>query len=102
MRWASYSVLVVALMATACTVEYRYGHGTPHEVYRGGDPYYEDQYCPYYENAPYATAPNSCHASQYKDCCLWEVEERYNRTCQEYWCYFYEDCTWYYERILCE
>jgi hypothetical protein len=75
------------------------------EVY-SGDEYEDDSYyseeCPYYENAPYSHDPDSCSTNQYADCCLWDVEDRYDRVCHEYWCYKYDECVWEYERIICE
>jgi len=75
----------------------------PHSHAEDGCPEYENiRAFNGYENPPYQYDPDSCSTNQYADCCLWEVEDRYDRTCQEYWCYQYDECVWEYQRIICE
>jgi len=97
-RIALFVTVVASCLLSGCIIEVV---GSSRHSQHSGDHPYDENSCPYYENAPYSYDPDSCETSPHRDCCLWEVEERYGRTCQEYWCYSYEDCYWYYERILC-
>ena len=97
-------------MLMACVFEVRSSDGHYDHTY--SDEYnYDEEYCPEedgirafygYDHPPYQYDPTSCSTNQYADCCLWQVEDRYDRVCHEYWCYKYDECVWEYERIICE